>query len=380
MKYFVIAGEVSGDMHAGALVRELKSRDGQAEVAGMGGDCMEAAGCRLVQHCRNMAFMGVMAVVCSMGKVRRNFRIAEQALMEMKPDTLILIDYPSFNLRIAAFVRRHLPGTRIVWYIPPKVWAWKKWRIHRVARLTDLILGIFPFEPAFYESSGYSCLYVGNPTLDRVREAAVTSGAPATREDVIALLPGSRRSEITQCLPVMLAAARSVAAGLAAGEQAKPRIVVAAPPTMDDSVYAPFLQGEELTHDTLQLLRRARAAVVNSGTATLETALLGCPQTAVYHVTGSKVLGFLRPLIFSTPFFTLVNIIAGREVIQELVGPRFSRRNIEDELMRLLADNDYRRTMSAGYASVRTALETRDTVRSTAAAYAAECILGKNKV
>jgi lipid-A-disaccharide synthase len=178
----------------------------------------------------------------------------------------------------------------------------------------------------------------------------------------------------------MLAAARSVAAGLAAGGQAKPRIVVAAAPSMDDSVYAPFLQGEELTRDTLQLLRRARAAVVNSGTATLETALLGCPQTAVYHVTGSKVLGFLRRLIFSTPFFTLVNIIAGREVIQELVGPRFSRRNIEDELMRLLADNDYRRTMSAGYASVRTALETRDTVRSTAAAYAAECILGKNKV
>ena len=379
MKYFVIAGEASGDMHAAALVKELLSRDGAAEMAGMGGDSMQAAGCRLVQHCRNMAFMGVMAVVRNMGQVRRNFRIAEQALQEMKPDVLILVDYPSFNLRIAEFVRKHLPGTRIVWYIPPKVWAWKKWRIHSVARLTDLILGIFPFEPAFYESYGYRCLYVGNPTLDRVREASLTGERVAARENVIALLPGSRRSEITHCLPVMLAAARSAADRLAAEGQTPPRIAVAAAPSIDDDVYAPFMHGEELTRDTLPLLKRARAAVVNSGTATLETALSGCPQTAVYHVTGSKVLGFLRPLIFSTPFFTLVNIIAGREVIQELVGPRFSRRNIEDELMRLLTDTGYRSNMSADYASVRTALETRETVRSTAAAYAAECILGKIK-
>ena len=357
MKYFIIAGEASGDLHAAGLVSGLKSRDPQAVFTGMGGNCMRDAGCTLVQDYRNMAFMGVMAVLRNLGTVRRNFRIAEQALLDTKPDILVLIDYPSFNLRIASFARRRLPDTRIVWYIPPKVWAWKTWRIHRIAAITDLLLGIFPFEPDFYARFGYRCLYVGNPTLDGIRRRAALPEGPAARGNIIALLPGSRRSEITHCLPVMLRAARNTAALLANEGQTAPEIIVAAAPAVEDSFYSQWLGNERLTRDTYALLRRARAAVVNSGTATLETALLGCPQTAVYHVTGSKVLGWLRPLIFKTPFFTLVNIIAGREVIQELVGPRFSQHNIECELHRLLTGTEYRQTMSSGYAAIRAILE-----------------------
>ncbi|MBR4431566.1 MAG: lipid-A-disaccharide synthase, partial [Paludibacteraceae bacterium] len=154
-RYFVIAGEASGDLHGAELIRQLRLRDPQAQCSGLGGDRMEAAGCRLHQHIRNMAFMGFAAVLKNLGQVRRNFRIAEQALLADAPDALILIDYPSFNLRMAKFCRKHLPDTRIYYYIPPKVWAWKRRRIHAISRLCDEVLGIFPFEPAFYAQYGY---------------------------------------------------------------------------------------------------------------------------------------------------------------------------------------------------------------------------------
>ena len=166
-KYFLIAGEASGDMHAAALIEQIKQRDPEALIAGLGGDHMVASGCRLYQDYRKMAFMGFAAVLQNLGQIRRNFRIAQEALLAEQPDALILIDYPSFNLRIAAFCRHHLPETKIYYYIPPKVWAWKRRRIHTIARLCDEVLGIFPFEPAFYAKYGYRCTYVGNPRRRR---------------------------------------------------------------------------------------------------------------------------------------------------------------------------------------------------------------------
>lgn len=351
MTYFFIAGEASGDLHASNLIRALQQKDSSATFIGLGGDKMQSLGCRLVQHYRNMAFMGFLAVLMNLDKVRTNFRLARQALLETRPDVLVLVDYPSFNLRMAEFCRRHLPDTRIVYYIPPKIWAWKSWRVHKIARLSDLILGIFPFEPAFYAKYGYQCHYVGNPTMDSIREFLSTHSAE--REDIIALLPGSRVSEIKHCLPVMLAAARNVAKQYSHNV----RIVVTAAPGIEDTFYTNYLgTGEELTRDTYSLLLRARAAVVNSGTATLETALLQCPETAVYHIAMGWFIGHLRPVLFPKPFFTLVNIIPDREVIQELIAHRFTQANVEKELQRLLTDEEYRKDMLRSFEEIRQTL------------------------
>lgn len=359
MKYFLIAGEASGDLHGSNLMKALRVKDPQAVFVGLGGDKMRAQGCDIRVDYRDMAYMGFVAVIANLHKVRRNMRTAQQALLAEQPDTLILIDYPSFNLRIAKFCHKHLPNTRIVYYIPPKIWAWKEWRVHNIAKYCDEILGIFPFEPTFYAKYGYKCHYVGNPTADCIREFRIKKLELRSCENefkiqnsklIIALLPGSRRSEIKRCLPIMLDAARRVAGTTY-------RIVVTAAPGIEDTFYQPYLTNETLTRDTYTLLAQAKAAIVNSGTATLETALIGCPQTAVYHVAGSKYLEWLlKPILFKIQHFTLVNIISGKTVIQELVGQRFTKSNIEKELHRLLNDTTYRQTMLTHYAEVRNTL------------------------
>lgn len=342
MKFFLISGEASGDLHAANLIRALRLQDTQSSFVGLGGDKMRAEGCDIRVDYRDMAYMGVVAVLQNLDKVKRNFRIAKQTLLQERPDVLILIDYPSFNLKMAKFCKKHLPHTKVVYYIPPKIWAWKKWRVHSIAKYCDEILGIFPFEPDFYAKYGYRCHYVGNPTADCIRAFQLATNN--SQLPTIALLPGSRRSEISHCLPTMLQAARQVA-------KDQYSIVVAAAPGIEDSFYDSFLLSSEmLTRDTYSLVASAQAAVVNSGTATLETALIGCPQTAVYHVAGSKYLEkFLRPIMFSIPHFTLVNIIPNREIIQELIASRFTVDNVATELNRLLHDESYRQTMLTNY-------------------------------
>lgn len=347
MKYFIIAGEASGDLHGSTLMKALRANDSHATFVGLGGDKMRAEGCDIRVDYRDMAYMGFVAVFANLSKIRTNLRIARQTLLVEQPDFLILIDYPSFNLQIAKFCHKHLPNTRIIYYIPPKIWAWKEWRVHQIARYSDKILGIFPFEPAFYAKHGYTCQYVGNPTADGIRQWKNDHAHVLQQEDLIAILPGSRPSEIKRCLPTMLAAARQVA-----GNQY--RIIVTAAPGIDDSFYQPYLQGEALSRDTYTCLAQAKAAVVNSGTATLETALIGCPQTAVYYVAGSKYVEWLlKPIMFKIKHFTLVNIIPNTEVIQELVGQRFTQPNIEKELSRLLTDDNYRRQMQTSYATIQ---------------------------
>jgi len=328
-KYFLIAGEASGDTHAARLMASIRARDPQAVFAGMGGDRMAEAGCHLYQDYRRMAFMGIAAVLHNLGQVRRNFRIAKQALLTEQPDALILIDYPSFNLRIAAFARQWLPKTKIYYYIPPKVWAWKRWRIHEIARLSDEVLGIFPFEPDFYARYGYRCTYVGHPTVEEMKgkkERKQESGRKA-----IALLPGSRMSEVSHCLPVMLEAARRMSGY---------RIVVTAANGIDDEVYTRYLRdGETLTRDTYAAIQNAVMAIVNSGTATLETALTGCPQVAVYYLACSRLIGLVRgivqPLMFSIRYFTPVNIVLQRDAVHELLANDFTADNIHAALMDL---------------------------------------------
>ena len=292
-----------------------------------------------------MAFMGIAAVVRHWRDVKDNFRIAREALLSEQPDTLVLIDYPSFNLRMAAFCRKHLPKTRIIYYIPPKVWAWKKRRVHRIARLCDEVLGIFPFEPAFYAKYGYRCTYVGNPTAEEMeRFVKSRKTANAQSRETIALLPGSRPSEISNSLPRMMDAARRFP---------DYHLVVCAAPGIEDAFYTPYLRaGETLTRDTYATVQQASAAVVNSGTATLETALFGCPQVAVYHLAHSWFFALIRwaqPFVFSIRYFTLVNIIAGKEVIKEYLANDFTADNVAAELQRLLTDEVYKKEMLASY-------------------------------
>jgi lipid-A-disaccharide synthase len=287
-----------------------------------------------------MAFMGFVTVMRHWKEVQANFEIAREALLKEQPDVLVLIDYPSFNLRMAAFCKQYLPQTKIIYYIPPKIWAWKRRRVHQIARLCDEVLGIFPFEPAFYAKYGYTCRYVGNPTAEEIARV------PRRYRDsnILAILPGSRPSEITNCLPRMLEAARQFA---------DYEIVVCAAPNIEDAFYAPYLRANErLTRDTYDAVQQASAAVVNSGTATLETALLGCPQVAVYHLAGSKLIGLIRwaqPLFFSIPYFTLVNIIAGKEVIKEGIADTFTTTNVQAELGRILTHEEYKKEMLASY-------------------------------
>ena len=349
-KFFIIAGEASGDLHASNLMKALRKKDAHVSFVGLGGDKMRAEGCDIRVDYRAMAYMGVLAVLSNLDKVKCNFCIAKQTLLKEQPDALILIDYPSFNLKIAKFCKKHLPNTKVIYYIPPKIWAWKKWRVHSIAKYCDEILGIFPFEPAFYAKYGYKCHYVGNPTADCIREFTATSPTGNDRP-TIAILPGSRRSEISHCLPIMLEAARQVA-----GEQYQ--IIVTAAPGIEDVFYQSFLLHDEtLTRDTYNIVAHAQAAVVNSGTATLETALIGCPQTAVYHVAGSKYLEkLLRPILFRIPHFTLVNIIPNQEIIQELIASRFTTENVAHELHRLLYDQEYRTNMLKRYQQLHTIL------------------------
>jgi len=361
-KYFLIAGEASGDMHAARLIEALREQDQDALFTGLGGDKMQAAGCRIYQHYRNMAYMGYVAVLTHLKDIRRNVRIAEQALLSEQPDELILIDYPGFNLHIAKFAKHHLPQTKVTYYIPPKIWAWKRWRVHSIGKYCDRILGIFPFEPEFYAQYGYACTYVGNPTMegitDYLSQHAVTNTQSSTRSPQhIVLLPGSRRHEIENCLPKMLAAAEQAIAGLSEPLQ----IIVTRAPGIDPELYERLCAGYPLvtlTTDTYDAVRHARAAVVNSGTATLETALLDCPQVAVYHLAFGHLLGFLRPVMFQIPHFTLVNIVAGREVIKELLVYEFTVESTRDELRRLLTDDDHVRQIRDGYAAIRQILGT----------------------
>lgn len=371
MRYFLLVGEASGDGHAGRLMEAIRREDTEAEFAGMGGQCMSEAGCRLYRDYRDMAFMGLVAVVKNIGKVRENFRIAKNAIKEWQPDVVIAIDYPSFNLRVLRWVKESMPHVRTIYYIPPKIWAWKKWRVHQIARYSDKILAIFPFEPAFYAQYGYEATYVGNPTKEAINQWATTHNtfeAAADKKKIIAVLPGSRRHEIDMCLGKMIEAAQVVA------HQHDARIVISQAPGIDTSCYQPYLSDRvSLSEDAYDLLRSAHAAIVNSGTATLEAALLDCPQVAVYHIAGGWVtMHILRPIFFEIARFTLVNIVAGEDVIRELIGDAFTVEKVTNELEKLMSDENYKNKMRNAYARVKQTLG-----QSQAATYAAKIICKK---
>ena len=370
MNYFLIAGEASGDLHASRLIEALKQTDRSAKFCGLGGAKMQDAGCLLLRTYDKMAYMGILDVIAHSREISDNWRITTRALRAEKPDCLILVDYPSFNLKVAEWTRKHLPNTKIVWYIPPKVWAWKRWRTRKIGRLSDAIYGIFPFEPAFYERYGFTCSYVGNPTAEQINNYLLTTPIPAEKDEFIAILPGSREREVRRCLPRMLEAAAKF----------NRPIVITAAPSLSDEYYRKLIEqiiGANpeidssritLTRFTYDTILHARAAVVNSGTATLETALLGCPQVAVYHITVPRILKPLQPIVFPNPYFTLVNIIARKQVIKELLWYDFTVEHVAHELNRLLSNADYCLQMRAEYKQIASQLGTESASQNAAKA------------
>ena len=351
MKYFLIAGEASGDLHASNLMAALKEKDPEADFRFFGGDLMQVVGGTLVKHYREMAFMGFIPVLLNLRTILNNMKTCQEDIRKYQPDVVILIDYPGFNLKIAKFVKTvlHLP---VYYYISPKIWAWKQYRIKDFRRYVDRMFCILPFETEFFRKLDYSVDYVGNPSVDSV---AQYKEKQATRPDtfmadeglpdkpILALLAGSRRQEIKDNLPTMLEVA-------AAYPDYQP--VIAGAPGLEPEYYKQYIGNHPakiVFGKTYDLLQHSRAALVTSGTATLETSLFRVPQVVCYYVVAGPLASFIFRNFFHTKYISLVNLIAGREVVQELFGARFSYQQIHDELGKILHDTAYRQQMLDGY-------------------------------
>ncbi len=358
MKYYIIVGEASGDLHASRLMRSLRKVDSKADFRFFGGDLMSEAGGTRVKHYRELAYMGFVPVLLHLRTIFKNMALCKQDIVEWKPDVVILVDYPGFNLDIAKFLHANT-SIPVYYYISPKIWAWKEYRIKNIKRDISEMFSILPFEVQFYEGKHHFPIhYVGNPTADEVTE--FKASYTETFEDfcrknslhadkpVIALLAGSRRQEIKDNLPAMLEAASRYAD--------KYQLVVAGAPSIPHEYYSKFISGHDVSivyNQTYPLLAHSCAALVTSGTATLETALFGVPQVVCYETPIPKVIAFLRKHLIKVRYISLVNLIADKSVVTELVADTFSVENIAVELGRLLPGKPARTAMLDGYAEVK---------------------------
>ena len=355
MKYYLIAGEASGDLHASHLMAALRQREPEAEFRFVGGDLMEAQGGTLVHHYRDLAYMGIWPVLRHLPTILRGMMNTKRDILRWQPQIVILVDYPGFNLSVAKYVRKHLPGTAIFYYIPPKIWAWKEWRIRALRRNTDHLFSILPFEVEYYHRRHHfhQLTYVGNPTLDEVR--AYEDRHPAdfahfieenglSNRPIIALLAGSRQQEIQGNLSRMIEAARPFAD--------RYQLVVAGAPGIEPMSYKQWTKGLPVTilyDKTYPLLQHSTAALVTSGTATLEAALFRVPQVVCYYIGCGKFINFMRRLVLKIPYISLVNLVGGYEVVPELVADGMTAENVSRHLSTILPNGSRRDAMLQGY-------------------------------
>ena len=354
MKYYLIVGEASGDLHASHLMRSLQKEDPEATFRFFGGDLMTAVGGTRVKHYKELAYMGFVPVLLHLRTIFRNMALCKKDIMQWQPDAVILVDYPGFNLKIAKYLhknRKNRPA--IYYYISPKIWAWKEYRIKNIKRDVDELFSILPFEVPFFEQKHhYPIHYVGNPTADEVR-SFLEDNPPHPRTPappIIALLAGSRKQEIKDNLPAMLEAVKQFP---------DYQCVVAGAPGIEDAYYEEFIKGAsvEIVHNkTYDLLSRSTAALVTSGTATLETALFNVPQVVCYKTPVPHLIRFAFNHIIKCKYISLVNLIADKEVVQELLADRFSVHHIREELGKILPGQTGREQMLQGYEEIRTAL------------------------
>lgn len=353
MKYYLIVGEASGDLHASNLMKALKELDAEADFRFFGGDLMSAVGGTRVKHYKELAYMGFIPVLLHLRTIFRNMDLCKKDIQTWNPDVVILVDYPGFNLKIAEFVKKHT-SIPIYYYISPKIWAWKEYRIKNIKRDIDELFSILPFEVPFFEGHQYPIHYVGNPCVDAVDTfkkgytetfEVFTSSHQLSSKPMIALLAGSRKQEIKDNLPLMLEAAKKFTKDY--------QLVLAGAPSMDTSSYQPYLREDVPVRivfgQTYPLLAHAKAALVTSGTATLETALFKVPQVVCYYTPIGKFISWLRKKILKVQFISLVNLVAGKEVVRELVADSMTVPNVQYELNALLYDKAYRNNMLAEY-------------------------------
>ena len=354
MKYYLIVGEASGDLHASHLMRSLQKEDPEAQFRFFGGDLMTAVGGTRVKHYKELAYMGFVPVLLHLRTIFRNMALCKKDIMQWQPDAVILVDYPGFNLKIAKYLHKNRKDRpAIYYYISPKIWAWKEYRIKNIKRDVDELFSILPFEVPFFEQKHhYPIHYVGNPTADEVR-SFLEDNPPHPRTPappIIALLAGSRKQEIKDNLPAMLEAVKQFP---------DYQCVVAGAPGIEDAYYEEFIKGAsvEIVHDkTYDLLSRSTAALVTSGTATLETALFNVPQVVCYKTPVPHLIRFAFNHIIKCKYISLVNLIADKEVVQELLADRFSVKTIREELSKILPGQTGREQMLQGYEEIRTAL------------------------
>ena len=353
MKYYLIVGEASGDLHASNLMRALKEQDAQADFRFFGGDLMSAVGGTRVKHYKELAYMGFIPVLLHLRIIFKNMDRCKADIVQWHPDVVILVDYPGFNLKIAEFVKKQT-DIPVYYYISPKIWAWKEYRIKNIKRDVDEMFSILPFEIEFFEGHQYPIHYVGNPCVDAVdlfrHNHAETlpefvSANQLEDKPIIALLAGSRKQEIKDNLPDMLEAVKPFV-----GEY---QLVLAGAPGIDPAYYGKYVREDVplkiVFGQTYRLLQQTSVALVTSGTATLETALFRVPQVVCYHTPIGKVISFLRKHILKVKYISLVNLVAGKEVVRELVADTMTVQNIRSEVNALLNDKVYRQSMLDNY-------------------------------
>ena len=352
MRYYIIAGEASGDLHGSNLMKELKKRDQNAEFRFWGGDLMLKQADNIVRHYRELAYMGLVEVLQNLGKIIRNIRFCKNDINSFKPDAVILIDYPGFNLRIARFAKQQ--GFRVYYYISPKVWAWKQSRVETIKTCVDKMFVILPFEIDFYRKHNFDVDYVGNPILDSIEnktKSLVSKQEFFTKNSIdekpiIALLPGSRKQEINKIIPVMLEIV---------GQYPEHQFVIAATSGVPADYYRlliPDDSGIKIVYDqTYALLKYSFAAVVTSGTATLEAALLNVPEVVGY--IANKLSYMIGKRFVRVPYISLVNLIMGKEVVREFIQNEMTGKTIKKELDRLLFDIEYRENMLKNFSELK---------------------------
>lgn len=350
MKYYLIVGEASGDLHASNLMRALQHEDPQAEFRFFGGDLMKAVGGTCVKHYRELAYMGFIPVLLHLRTIFRNMDFCKKDVEAWQPDVLILVDYPGVNLKIAEYIKRHTQ-IPVYYYISPKIWAWKEYRIKNIKRDVDELFSILPFEVDFFKKHQYPIHYVGNPCVDAVDDfrkkgqetfSEFVTANGLEDKPIIALLAGSRRQEIKDNLTRMIEAARSFP---------QYQFVVAGAPGIEPDFYKRYIDSSTkiVFGQTYRLLQQAEAALVTSGTATLETALFRVPQVVCYYISAGKLVSFLRRHILKVKYISLVNLIADREVVTELVADGMTVSNIKKELAKIISGGNGRSRMLSEY-------------------------------
>jgi lipid-A-disaccharide synthase len=330
MKYYIIAGEASGDLHASNLMKQLKVEDSSADFRCWGGDLMQAQGGVLVKHYRDLAFMGFIEVLRNIRTIFRNISFCKRDILAYRPDALILVDYPGFNLRIAEFA--HKQKIKVIYYISPQVWAWKKSRVYKIKKVVDRMIVILPFEKDFYAKYDYDVDYVGHPLLDVDKLSKIDNEEkPPLREGqkpIVALLPGSRKQEIKRMLPVMLSTAKKFP---------DHQFIISQAPSIDKEFYTSIIgeQNFELrSGNPWSILKEAEAALVTSGTATLETALMRIPEVVCYK--GNRLSFLIARKMVDVKYISLVNLVMDREIVKELIQDEFNEESLADELSHIL--------------------------------------------